>query len=62
MFEAIKNRPDVAVEINYQYQGEMQVLIIPAGTDVELLMDENGFGGFRYMNEKLPENTSDLIL
>ncbi len=62
VFEAIKNRPDVAVEINYQYQGEMQVLIIPAGTDVELLMDENGFGGFRYMNEKLPENTSDLIL
>ena len=55
VFEAIESRPDVAVEVNYQYQGERYLLLIPAGTDIDLLMDENGFGGFRYMNDKLFE-------
>lgn len=60
VFEAIESRPDVAVIINYQYQGNAHSLIIPAGTDVNLLMDENGFGGFRSVNDKLLQNTSDF--
>lgn len=53
VFEALKNRPDVAVTVYYEYGGEACLLTIPAGTDVELLMDESGFGGFRYMEEVL---------
>ena len=53
VFEAIKSRPDVTVTVNYLYEGNPYVLTIPAGTDVDLLMDENGFGGFRYIEKVL---------
>lgn len=53
VFEAMKNRPDVAVTVNYWFEGNPYVLTIPAGTDVSLLMDENGFGGFRYIESVL---------
>jgi len=53
VFEAIRNRPDVTVTVNYLYEGNPYVLKIPAGTDVDLLMDENGFGGFRYIEKVL---------
>lgn len=55
VFEAMKVRPDLSVKINYRYHGENYLLVIPAGTDVEILMDENGFGGFRYMEEMLKQ-------
>ncbi len=54
VFEAIAGRLDVTVIINYQYFGEEYSLTIPAGTDVDVLMDENGYGGFRYMESVLP--------
>ena len=53
VFEAIKSRPDVAVTVNYIYKGKPYTLRIPAGTDVTKLMDENGFGGFRYIEKVL---------
>lgn len=53
VFEAIKCRPDVTVIVDYQYRGERYQVTIPAGTDVDKLMDENGFCGFRYMEENL---------
>lgn len=53
VFEALRSRPDVAVTVNYYYEGQPYVLQIPAGTDVDLLMDENGFGGFRYIEKVL---------
>lgn len=53
VFEAIKSRPDVTVTVNYRYQGEMYHVTLPAGTDVDLFIDENGFCGFRYMDEVL---------
>ncbi len=56
VFEAIKSRPDVAVTVNYSYEGQKYVLQIPAGVNVDSLMDENGFGGFRYIEKVL--NTS----
>lgn len=49
VFEAIKNRPEVSVTVNYYYKGEPYVLHIPAGINVDSLMDENGFGGFMYI-------------
>lgn len=53
VFEAMMNRPEITVIVNYQYKGETNTLIIPAGADVELFMDESGFGGFRHMEELL---------
>ncbi len=53
IFEAMKSRPDVAVTVNYFFEGKPYVLTIPAGIDVDLLMDENGFGGFRYIDKVL---------
>lgn len=53
VFNAIQSRPDVSVTVNYFYKGEPYVLNIPAGTDISLLMDENGFGGFLYINKIL---------
>lgn len=53
VFEAMRSRPDVTVTVNYMYEGNSYVLTIPAGTDVDLLMDENGFGGFRYIEKVL---------
>ena len=53
VFEAMKSRPDVAVTVNYTFEGNPYVLTIPAGTNVDLLMDENGFGGFRYIENVL---------
>lgn len=55
VFEAIKSRPDVTVTVHYIYEGTAYTLTIPAGTDVAPLMDENGFGGFRYIEKVLSE-------
>lgn len=53
VFEAIKSRPDVTVTVNYYFEGQPYTLQIPAGTNVDTLMDENGFGGFRYIDKVL---------
>lgn len=53
VFDAIQSRPDVAVTVNYFYKGEEYTLRIPAGIDVGLLIDENGYGGFRYIDQVL---------
>lgn len=55
VFEAMKLRPDITVKVNYLYQGAECLLIIPAETDMELLMDENGFAGFRCIEEMLTD-------
>ena len=53
VLEAMKVRQDITVRVNYRYQGKNCSLVMPAGVDVELLMDENGFAGFRYIEEIL---------
>ena len=55
MVDAIKNKADVTVTVNYIYQGKPYVLTIPAGTDLTPLVDENGFVGFRYIEKVLNE-------
>lgn len=57
VLEAIARRPDVTVIIQYQYQGELYEVRIPAGTDVSLLADEGGFCGFRYLNQIFDETS-----
>ncbi len=53
VFDALKIRQDIMVKVNYRYQGEIYLLVIPAGIDVEKLIDENGFAGFRRIEEIL---------
>ena len=53
VFEAMKIRPEMSVKVNYRYLGGEYLLVIPAGIEVECLMDENGYGGFRYIEEIL---------
>ncbi len=55
VLEAISERPEVTVRICYHYKGELWELVIPAGTDVSHMADENGFCGFRYLEQKLQE-------
>lgn len=56
VLQAIAQRPDVTVIIRYQYQKEACEVTIPAGADVSALADENGFCGFRYLNQVFDEN------
>lgn len=51
VFEAMAERPDVAVTVNYQYDGTLYEVTIPAGSDVSNLVDENGFCGFRCLDQ-----------
>lgn len=53
VFEAMKARPDVKVTVNYVFEGNPYVLSIPAKANVDSMMDEKGFGGFRYIEQVL---------
>lgn len=55
VLEAISQREDVTVILQYQYQGKAYEVTIPAGADVRSLADENGFCGFRYLNQVFDE-------
>ena len=49
--KALADRPDVSVKLAYQYKGEAYILKIPAGEEWIGLLDENGFCGFRYLDQ-----------
>ena len=49
--KALADRPDVSVKLAYRYKGEAYILKIPAGEDWIGLLDENGFCGFRYLDQ-----------
>lgn len=51
VLDAIKERADVSILIWYRDQGEEHQVLLPAGVDVSSLGDENGFCGFRYLNQ-----------
>ena len=51
VLDAIKERADVSILIKYCDQGEEHQILLPAGTDVSVLGDENGFCGFRYLRQ-----------
>lgn len=46
MIEAMATRPDLAINIVFKHDGIKKRVIIPAGYDVRLLLDENGYCGF----------------
>ncbi|ADL34752.1 hypothetical protein bpr_I2018 [Butyrivibrio proteoclasticus B316] len=49
MMEALTQRSDVSVNVIYVSKGVKYRVIIPAGTDVMLLLDSNGFCGYEYL-------------
>lgn len=51
VFDAIAERPEVTVKIRYRYEGKRYEVTVPAGAEVSGLIDENGFCGFRYLDQ-----------
>lgn len=51
VLEVIAERRDVTIIVNYKYQGKKYSVTIPSGADVSGLADENGFCGFRYLDQ-----------
>ena len=50
VWEALSERPDVALSIEYMDAGEVYEVTVPAGTDTAALTDENGYAGFLYLS------------
>lgn len=50
VIETLKGRPDVTVVLNYRFKGERYTLTIPAGTDLDVLEESEGYYGFRYLD------------
>lgn len=59
VLEAMALRPDVPVTVNYRYDGKDYTVTVPAGADVSGLADENGFCGFRYLDEMFGASALD---
>ncbi len=51
VMEALAARPDVSLTVEYLYEGKYYTLTIPAGYDVMSLLDENGYAGFRWVDQ-----------
>ena len=49
--EAMKQRPDVTITINYTYNHVNYTVTIPKGTDNEAIFDKNGYCGFRNLDQ-----------
>lgn len=50
--DALKERPDVKLVIDFRYQGKTYEVAIPAGTDAAALKDANGYAGFLFLGAK----------
>lgn len=53
VMDALSERPDVTLVINYRYHHVDYSVTIPAGYEVDTLVDENGYCGFRYLDQVL---------
>lgn len=53
VLEILSLRADVALMVHYVYCGEAYEMLIPSGMDVSAFADENGFCGFRRMEEMI---------
>lgn len=51
VMEALSLRPDVTLVTNYRYKHVDYTVTIPAGYDTNTLTDENGYCGFRYLDQ-----------
>lgn len=48
----LAKRPDVKLVIDYQDKGKTYEVVIPAGTDVKMLMNNEGYAGFLFLSGK----------
>lgn len=53
--DAMAARPEVTVTVRYRYDGQFRSVTVPAGTDMESLLDEDGFCGFLYLGQLFAE-------
>ncbi|MGN1179792.1 MAG: hypothetical protein ACI4SD_01160 [Suilimivivens sp.] len=51
VLEALSEKPQLNLTINYTYKHKKYTVTIPAGTDVMTLLNEEGFCGFRYLDQ-----------
>ena len=54
--DAMLERPDVRVAVQWKQNGEKMKFTIPAGTDVAQVFDKDGYAGFAYLQEFFGEN------
>ena len=52
VMEALSEKPNLNLTINYTYQHKKYTVTIPAGTDVMTLLNEDGYCGFRYLDQQ----------
>ncbi|MDD6201747.1 MAG: hypothetical protein PUB13_02210 [Lachnospiraceae bacterium] len=52
VMEALSEKPNLNLTINYTYQHKKYTVTIPAGTDVMALLNEDGYCGFRYLDQQ----------
>lgn len=53
VMDALQTRQDVSLTVEYLYQGEEYRFTIPAGSDTQALLDENGYSGFLYLTGQM---------
>lgn len=53
VMDMLMQRPDVTLVTNYRYNHVDYTVTIPAGYEVNTLVDENGYCGFRYLDQVL---------
>lgn len=53
IIDALSQRPDVTLVTNYRYNHVDYTVTIPAGYEVDTLLDENGYCGFRHLDQVL---------
>lgn len=51
VFDAMAQRPELTVRVRYRYKGKRYEVTVPAGAELSGLTDENGFCGFRYLEQ-----------
>ena len=53
VMDMLMQRPDVTLVTNYRYNHVDYTVTIPAGYEADTLVDENGYCGFRYLDQVL---------
>ena len=52
VWDELEKRPDITLVINYNDKGKMYEVVVPAGTDVDTIKNEEGYAGFLFLSGK----------
>ena len=50
VWDELAKRPDVTLVIDYKYNGRMFEVVVPAGTNVETIKNNEGYAGFLFLS------------